>query len=74
MMLYDIYKNHALIASTTGEYTQEILTSYVDHFYAKYMKYKTTSANALLHALQNRNNATLATNTFPQIKPNSKPK
>jgi hypothetical protein len=73
MILYDMYKNHGLTPSLAGEYTEEILNTYVDRIHAKYTKYK-ASADALLYNLQNKPNPSLAVNNIPQKKPNPKPK
>jgi len=73
-ILYDIYKNHALKPSSTGEFTDKILDTYVDRFHTKYAQYK-SSAKALMYAFQHRiKPSTLASNNLPQNKPNSKPK
>ncbi|MCX6822594.1 MAG: L-histidine N(alpha)-methyltransferase [candidate division SR1 bacterium] len=72
-ILYDMYKNHGLVPSSTGEYTSKILDDYVDRFHAKYTKYK-TSADALINNLQNTSNSGRATNNFPSRKIDTKSK
>ena len=72
-ILYDMYKNHGLNPSSTGEYTNKILDDYVDRFHAKYTKYK-TSADALINNFQNKTNPSFTANTFPSNKSDSKSK